>query len=110
MTTITLPTVTVTDAPDVTGANSLARIEEGLKNAVMDAERTNGDAIEAFWYESMGEYDDAVMDYEREVTQAAAAEIAPQVASLLQEAIARRLPWTGEGRGVRGNGPVNRSE
>ena len=84
----------VVDAPRI-AANEEAMYEliAGLGNA------------EASSYEGMRpargdlsdhEADVAGGDYEREVVDAAIAEIAPAVVAMLEAAIAKRLPWTWE--------------
>ena len=86
---------------DVAGnPDALQQLQDGLANAWSTAEDAEVeelyDRLEATLpSDTIAEFP-ATLAYERDVIDAAITEIAPAVAAMLEQAIAKRLPWTWE--------------
>ncbi len=96
MATETLERVTFTTVRDLSAEpEAMEQLRDGLANAWAMADDAESSALYDAMPSSLGEHP-AMLAYESLVVDAAIADIAPTVARMLQDAMAKRLPWTWE--------------
>jgi hypothetical protein len=92
-TTTKAPRVVIRIPPNIIGdAEAMQELRDGLVNAETRVQKPE---IEPLWDPKESAYDESLNSWERLVDEAAA-EIAESVAQMMEDAIAKRLPWESE--------------